>query len=237
MAESYKQYLREHHWGIIQGVSGVYCAALATWDKFYPRSGGPIANPIGLPSGAAQMNLAYRMPFWLWAGILVFLLSFLIPAFRAWIGSRPAPNKEFKDAVSKYNLNLLVNKGALAGELFIDLELQALNLSHSLQTFLDSQGPEPEPTEPTTNVEAVARYIAGPSAKWRNHILGHYADFFAPKVRAIANQMQRAGIPDAVLPLFFEKLGDIPDIYRIQGRLWLCVLRMKGIDLKGELDQ
>jgi hypothetical protein len=191
---------------------------------------------------------------WIGAAILFFLATLLV-ALMLYTMTRPSrkatvvtsqqgdtiSNDEdsFRDqlrlTVAQMSAKQDVKAGVWARDIFTDLEMDALQLYKDLEHFLDSFGPEPQPTEPTNSVEGLARYIDGPRSVWRNRILGAYAERFAPKVKSIANRMQMDSLPDDVLPHYFERLDDIPDIYRIQARMWVYVLRSKRIDLKGEL--
>ena len=75
-----------HIWGPIQAVSGVYCAALATWEHLYPHS----SNGSG-QGWVGGMSISR----YLWIGIIVLGLSVAIPAIlkliRKW---RSSPKTE-----------------------------------------------------------------------------------------------------------------------------------------------
>jgi hypothetical protein len=75
MPENQDSYWDRHHWGIIQGVSGLYCATFATWDRFNPRPISPASN-----ASVAVVNASYVMPIWLWVGIVALSVSVIIPA-------------------------------------------------------------------------------------------------------------------------------------------------------------
>jgi hypothetical protein len=80
MLERSRSYLRVHHWGIIQGISAVYCAVFATLDRYHPLSAftsQPVAQQVA--SGGRIID-HYIMPFWLWIGIVVCCLSLVIPS-------------------------------------------------------------------------------------------------------------------------------------------------------------
>jgi hypothetical protein len=153
MAEDKESYWSKHHWTIIQCVLGLYCATFATWEHSHPRSTSTISAPnISPPSAGAAVNHASVMPFWLWLGIIAFILSFFIPRAIAFFRkkARPvfdaevyrivrAPKGAFVDQTHDFY------KGAGKGDDFkvdIDIlvELYVVNMSSETQYIRDVSG-------------------------------------------------------------------------------------------------
>lgn len=79
MAENREGYWGKHHTGIIQCVIGAYCAIFATWAYFHPRTT-PINSQIATPQTGGSATASYSMPLGLFIGIILLVLSVVIPA-------------------------------------------------------------------------------------------------------------------------------------------------------------
>lgn len=247
MVDLNKRYLQEHLWGIIQAVSGVYCAAFATWDRFHPRtviaSPNPAVGPIGV-----QINPAYAMSLWLWVGIVVLALSVAVPAIVGLVrrDSPPAkagPSKEelevdaeqkrWHEWVNNHNLKYYYEMGVQSSQLFTPIQIQALQLAKDLGTFVLELGPEPQLNLVETSLESALHFhMVGPGSQWHLKLQSHYEERFSPRIKKLLLELGKEGQSDSVLSALAYAAKTSDHVALVRARLWMVAALRDGITLE-----
>ncbi len=221
MAEN-ESYWRKHHWGIIQGLSGLYCAVFATWDRFHPRSiptaeGIATAHPTQV--GVAMIP-SYSMPFWLWVGIVVFVLSVIVPGIirmiNTWKSRRkegdhsptlPSIREAAKAFATGHNHDVYVKTGIQALELFTPLQLEAFKLSHDLGKWYADFDPEPIYAGHPTSAEEYMNFIfsGGAHGDWADKFNASFQLIWAKQIETLALRFGAQGVKDNVFGALLDQ--------------------------------
>jgi hypothetical protein len=228
MVESKESYWGKHHWGIIQGLSGVYCAIFATLERYHPRSIPTPQSPTTAhpaPVGAA-MTPNYSMPFWLWVGIVVFVLSVVIPVvlrmISAWEMRKKVgePEPSIQDA---------------APELFTPLQIEAFRVAIGLRRLIDQTGPRPEiPPYVNRTEEEIANRITFRRTEdlaWLTRLRLGYEEHFSGKIKDLMFRFAREyGGEDSTLRRHVQFIDNQNDILNIANCLIRLAHMQDGID-------
>ncbi len=208
MGESVKNYLRKHHWGIVQGVSGVYCAWFATWERFHPSQAAIPQVPVSV---GTSMTPTYSMPFWLWIGIVVLALSVAIPAIIGIFRKHKFPSK--------------------SDEVLTPLQRDAFRLAQelvplgrwpggSLAAFIaNTILPDPKYNE------------------WQQKVVSTYALDFAHRVKNIALRFGKEGLSEPGLEQYYTSIPNAKYLIEIQGRIVSLACRINGIQVEPRVSQ
>ena len=243
MVDKLKAYLLEHHWGIIQGVSGVYCAVFATWERFHPFATPQAKSPIVIQTGVAMMQ-AYRIPLWLWVGIVVLALSVAIPAIIGRFKSPiPLPGQNNVDDQKQREYYEI---GIRTTQMFSELQLEAFHLVWSLNKWYSEFEPEPVYEGLQTGSGSTEAYLkwllsGGPHGNWENKISASFSLHWEEKSRTLLLRFQEQGYRDYHLEGLINKVrgSSAKRFTEIRERLTTLALRSSGLDLKllGGIDE
>ncbi len=198
----------------------------------------------------------HRSPVdWWWLGCLL-ISGLLLAGLAFWkeqktlIGAEPYPESHTKEAVEQkekeafnnalkewtngHNTGEVLKAGVQYLDLFTPLQREALGIAHKIGSYLSELGPCPDSDIPTNTVGGVAQQAMIFHAR-DAQVNGWYREHLAPSLKSLTNRIAMDGYVDDVLPRFFEGLSVSQNLIWIQKRLWLYVLRVNGIDIKGEL--
>ena len=232
MREKLRNYCEVHHWGIVQGLSGVYCAVFATWDRFHPRAatGEQSSHTAGF-----IVTASYVMPFWLWAGIVGFSLSVAIPAIRKMLIKPKSLN--FREAARAFanqeNLKTYILAGMKVERLFSDIQMEAFALARDLAGMLEQIGPEPSYDSSTS--AGIIGHALGTRQAWLTKIRTTYSEDYSPRIIKFLNTIGKEGQPDGVLERFRFEVHDEQNVETVRARLWAIAAHLARINWQGNL--
>lgn len=178
MPES-EPYWKRHLPGIIQCILALYCAAIATLERYRPR-GIPVSSETTGRQVSVPLVAHYSMPIWLWLGIVGLALSVFVPAMVGIFRRRKAHNQQ---------------------AILSSLQANTLALSREIRAFLHEINPPPkfpeaEPIKAGENVTTWTARITAETDAWnvaygqwvRKRLYGYQQRYLA-RVKGIANEI------------------------------------------------